>query len=432
MPLAGPSTTLTVVQGATLTRELQGYNEDGSIPTQFLNTDTLAGTVWLAQAEPAVVNFTPTWFNASMCQVTINLTSAQTATLALDTDYNLQVFATRSGITYCTHWIYLQVLPAAGSQAAASPPDLVTGAYAAGLLQQLSLNAAQLEAIPSLITAASNAIRSWCYRRFDQGTEVETVPVEWDGTIRLKRPPINYVQRIQSQPQRALTVANRTAVAAWIYPATTGDLGNQVTTGLVLNWISGGITSQATITYVANQTITALATAIGAAGGGWTAQADSYYGAFPVTEMFDGLASKGASINDQPTAAAVFHVYGQDIPNGRFVPDRGGETGILWIDRQYDGLGPRWGPDWQQWSDYGSRSPGQVKVTYNGGFAAVPPEVQLATVELVKAQLFRLKREFILTSERAGEYSYTIDPRLVQALPPEVLQNITRYRLSNA
>src|SRR5262245_46918875 len=122
--------TINVVQGATLTRTLQGIDLDGTVPTQFLTTDTLRGTVWIAQNEPAAVTFTPTWFNAPLCQFVVNLTQAQTATLSIDTEYNLQVFASRAGVEYCLGWTLLLVLPAAGTQAPAAPPDLITASYA--------------------------------------------------------------------------------------------------------------------------------------------------------------------------------------------------------------------------------------------------------------------------------------------------------------
>lgn len=438
MSLSAPATTLTVVQGAALARTLQGVNLDGTTPTQFLGTDTLTATVWLAQAEASITTPTAAWSNAAACQVAISLTGTQTASLALDTTYNLQVFATRSGTTYCIAWLYLQVLPAAGSQAAASPPDLITGPYAAQLLAQLSLTEAQLEAVPTLITAASDAIRSWCNRRFDQGTVTEELPVvsggELDGVIRLSRPPINYIQRIQCFPSAALTVANTTANAAWIYPATTGDVASgQTITGLVLNWISGGVTSSSTITYAAGQTINSLATAIGAVGSGWTATADTVLGAWPVTEIIDGLASKGAASGDEPDDGAIFHVYAEDITDSRFVADDGQNTGMVWVGRRWgDSVDWRWGPDAPAWTDAGASDDGRVKVTYNGGYATIPREVQLACVELVKSQLSRLGTEMLIRSETAADYSYTINDSQILALPTPVLQGLVRYRITNA
>lgn len=430
--MIGPSTILSVVQGATLTRTLQGFNEDGTIPTQFLGTDTLTGTVFLAQAEPPIVSLTPVWFLATSCQVTVTLTSAQTSTLSIDTLYNLQVFATRGGITYCVAWLYLQILPAAGSQTSAAPPDLVTGPYAAQLLASLVLTPAQLEMIPTLITASSNAIRSYCNRRFDQGVYVEDCPVELDGTIRLKNPPINQILRTQAQPTMALTVTNpSTSVQiARCYLTVTGDaVAGQTITGLTLVSVASGVQTTTPIVYSAGQTIASLATAINSVGGGWLAMADSVLGQWPVTEMIEGLIAQGGSQSDN---GALFAVYAQDLSNVRFHPDDGQLTGIVWCGQQYSGLGPRWGPGWAVFDSGGSSTMGRVKVTYNGAFAVVPPQIQLGCVELAKMQLLRLRTDLLLVSETAGQYSYTINPRLLLALPPEVLGGIAAYRITNA
>ncbi len=427
----GPSSTISVVQGATITRVLQGYNEDGTIPTQFLGSDILTGTVWLAQSETPIVSFTPVWFVATSCQITVTLTQVQTATLSIDTLYNLQVFATRSGVTYAIAWVSLQILPAAGTQGAATPPDLISGPYAAQMLASLTLTPAQLEMIPTLITAASNAIRSWCSRRFDQSVYTEFCPVELNGTIRLKNPPINQITRVQTQPTEAMTVTNpSTSVqSARCYLTVTGDVeGGQTITGLTLISVSSGVATTTLIPFTANETIIGLAAAINAVSG-WLAVADPVLGLWPVTEMVEGLIAQGAGNQDQ---GATFNVLAVDLDNVRFHPDDGQRTGIIWTGQQYSGLGPRWGPGWQEYDDYGGWQGGGVKVTYNGGFAVIPPQIKLGCVELVKLQIQRLRTDILLISETAGQYSYTINPRLILSLPPEVLGGISAYRIHYA
>jgi hypothetical protein len=342
------------------------------------------------------------------------------------------VEATRAGVTYPIAAFYLPTLPTPGAQAAASPPDLVSIPAAARLLAQLGLGEPQWESIPTLITASSDAIRSWCNRRFDQGTVIEEVPIEYDGTIRLARPPINSIRRIQCRPQVALTVANATASAAWIDLATTGDVASgQTITGMILNWEAGGITSTQTIAYANNETITALAAAINAVGSGWTATADGVLGAWPVAEIMDGLASKGAGPLD--ARGAEFHVYSQNVSNARFVADDGQRTGMVWVGWRWGyGDAGRWGPGGESiFGDAGTHD-NRVKVTYDGGFAVVPGEVQLATVELAKAQLARLRSDLTLRSETAADYSYEINEEQVKALPTHVLQGLSRHRLTNA
>ncbi len=428
--MIGPTSTLSVVQGATLTRVLQGENLDNTTPTQFTGADTLTGTVWLAQAETAVVSFTPVWFVATSCQVTVTLTAAQTAMLAIDTQYNLQVFATRSAVPYCIAWVYLQILPAAGSQAVAAPPDLVTGPYVAQLLAQLNLNTAQLEAIPSLITVASAAIRKWCMDNyFTQKTWVEEYLVALNGEIRLNQVPVNQILRIQSELDNALNVQNSTAQIAQVYFTLTGDAATgQTITGLTLSSITAGVQTVTPIVYTSNETIASLAAAINLVGGGWSASTTGNYTQWPVTELVGGKIAQGAT----PSESCSLGVFSQDISTARFHPDNGQFTGIVYCGEQVGGTGPRWGPDWIGWVDEGPDASSLVKVTYNAGYAVIPYPVQLATVELVQFMLNRLRTDLLLQSETGGEYSYTIAYQLIKALPMNVTQGLVQYVIHNA
>ncbi len=427
---SSPSITLDVVQGATLTRGLQGTNEDGTVPSQFAISDTLTGTVWIAQNEPPLLTFTPTWFNATSCQFVVNLTNAQTLSLGIDVQYNLQVFATRSGTTYCIGWTWIQILPAAGTQAAAVPPDLVTGAYALQLLAVLRLNTTQLEAIPTLITVASAAIRKWCMDRdFTQQTYTEEYLVALNGEIRLNQVPINQILRIQSELDNALNVQNNAAQIAQVYFTLTGDVATgQTITGLTLNSITDGVQTITPVVYSSNETIASLAAAINLVGGGWSASTTGNYTQWPVTELVGGKIAQGAT----PSESCSLGVFSQDISTARFHPDEGQLTGIIYCGEQVGGTGPRWGPDWIGWVDEGPDASSLVRVTYNAGFAVIPYPVQLATVELVKFMLERLRTDLLLQSETGGEYSYTIAFNLIKALPLNVTQGLVQYVIHNA
>jgi hypothetical protein len=423
-----------IVPGFDYARTLQGNTPAAVAATGFLNTDTLAATISQGQGLASLFSPTVAWSNATLCQFTLSISAAQSTGLSIDDTYYGLVTAARSGVTYPVAAFYLPTLPAPQAQALAAPPDLVALPYAAQLLAQLTLSEAQFEAIPTLVSASSDAIRSWCARRFDQGSVIEEVPVEQDGTIRLARPPINFIQRIQAVPQAALMVSNTSANEAWIYLTTTGDLGGGLTiTGLMLNAVAGGVLTSTPVAYGINETINSLASAILAVGSGWTATADSVLGLYPVAEIMDGVASKGATPGDQPDGGAVFHVYSQDVTNGDFHPDDGQRTGIVFVGRLVGSVGPKWGPGWEEM--FGSAAGSyqtKVKVTYNGGYASIPREVQLATVELCKAQLNRLGTDLILKSEHAKDYSYEINPDEVKALPTHVLQGLSRYRIINA
>ncbi len=312
-----------------------------------------------------------------------------------------------------------------------TPPDLITAQYAYDLLAILPLTPAQLAAVPTIITAASNAIQSWCNRTFAQAVYTEFCPVELNGTIRLKNPPINQITRVQTQPTSALTVQNpSTSVqAARCYLTVTGDaVAGQTVTGLTLVSVSSGVATTTPIAFTSNETIIGLAGAINAVSG-WLAVADPVLGLWPVTELLEGLIAQGTGNQDQ---GATFNVLAVDLTNVRFHPDDGQLTGIIWTGQQYSGLGPRWGPGWQEYDDYGGWQGGGVKVTYNGGFATIPAQIQLGCVEFVQNELYRLKMDPTLISETGGQYSYTINPRWLNFLSMESVRTIAAYRITNA
>lgn len=428
------------IPGTAYARTLQGNTSGGIAGTGFLSSDTLTATISPGQGLASLFSPTVAWFDAASCQFTVTMTAAQTTGLAIDDNYLLEVFAARGG---GDRWpvaaAYLPTLPVAGSQAAATPPDLVTLPYAVRLLGSVQLTEPQWESVPDLISASSTAFRSFCNRSFTQATYIEELPVitgATAGTIRLRETPVNWIQRIQCRPTPALTVSNGTADAAWVYLQASGDASvwsNLTITGLVLNWESGGVVSNTPVVYssLADQRLNTLASAIVAVGSGWTASAPTL-GNLPVSELMDGLASKGAGPADQPFGAAVFHVYEDNITTAQFDPDDGQNTGIVWVGRQGADAAMRWGPGGEMLFDIATPAWGRVKTTYNGGFAAIPEEIQLAVVELVKYQLFRLKAPLGLVSETADKYSYTIDRGMLHALPPWVIEVLYRYRITNA
>lgn len=432
-----PNVTLTPTWGLAYARSLQCYDLDGTVPTVWLSSDTLAGTIAQAQGYPAVVSFTPTWFNAALAQVTIALTGVQTGTLVADTTYWLEITGTRSGTTYPLAWCWLQVLPSPGSTVVGSF-DLISYPYCTRMLGSIGLAPAQLEMIPTLITSCSNAWQRWCNRLFLQNTYVETLPVELNGTIRLAQPPVNSIGRIQTYPQTALTVSNTAATSAWAQLAYTGDAtSGQTITGLTLSWELNGAFNTTTLTFTTNQQIAGLATVINAVGSGWSGIADQVLGLYPVTEILtdEGLVAIGCGPNDQPDGTAQYRVYTSNVTNARFITDRGQFTGLVWVGRQYgNSPGPQWGPGWEEmWGpSSGNIGLGKVKVQYNGGFATVPPLVQQGTVELLKACLTRFDTDMMLQSESAGEYAYTIASEAILMMPKFIIQGMNAYRLENA
>jgi hypothetical protein len=105
--------TLQINQGAARDYDLQGQNLDGSIPGNFLATDTLQGTIWAGNATPPLLTPAVTWIDAPTCQFRLSLENTQSAGLGVGI-YHVQATATRAGRSALVLDGMLEVLRAAG------------------------------------------------------------------------------------------------------------------------------------------------------------------------------------------------------------------------------------------------------------------------------------------------------------------------------
>lgn len=316
-----------------------------------------------------------------------------------------------------------------------SPPDLITYDYAESYCAILGLTDAQRDVLPGLVASASMAIRRWCFdRNFDLRSYVEFQTVV-QGAVRLFQPPVQIITRVQGQPQLALTINNTSAQTAQAYFAYSGTwqgyaTAAQTVTGITLTSVSSGVATTTTVSFVSNQTISALATLINAVGSGWVATTNSTYSAWPVTELDGGYVGQGCAIGAAQPIGAQFNVL-LDLAPGEFSLDVR-RMGILYVGRQYTGFDAgRWGPGGDSlFSQPGAY--GRVKVSYMGGESVIPQQVQLACAELVKFFLLAAKTDWILKSETAQEYSYTLADKMIAFMPANVMQALSQYRIPRA
>jgi hypothetical protein len=119
------SIALELTQGTARDFPLQITNPDGTAATQFLNTDTLIGSVWAGANEAVLVNPAVTWLNsnAPAGQIQITFQNTDSASLAIG-EYYLQAYATRAGTPARTtallpHGTSLSILAAPGATFAA-------------------------------------------------------------------------------------------------------------------------------------------------------------------------------------------------------------------------------------------------------------------------------------------------------------------------
>ncbi len=366
--------------------------------------------------------------------VAAQLTAAESALLTPGGVYRFQVSATRGALTSVAIDCILKALATPGTTAP-TPPDLITYDFAEGYCSVLGLSQAQRDQLPYIVAAASMATRRFCQdRNFDLRTYTEFyTPIQ--GVIRLLQPPVQIVKRVQAQPQLALTIQNTSSAvqAAQAYFGYSGtwqgySTAAQTPTGMVLNSVSSGVVTTSTVTFTANETIAGLATAINLVGGGWTASADSTYGAWPVTELDGGYVGQGCASGAVPSQGAQFSILLDLALNGWRLDNL--RNGFIAVGRQ-DTAAYQWGPGGDALFNNGPWC-GRVKVTYIAGETVIPMQVQLAVAEWIKTTLYSMKTDWTLESETAQEYSYKLCFKMLGAIPPQVAQALAPYIIQRA
>lgn len=434
---------LTAFQGQQKNWVLQIVNLDGTSATSiYTSGTTLACSVWEGQNQAALFTTVPTWYTAGATQTgytqgqfNLAFTAANLTGLNPAGEYYVLVSETTSGITAPVWEGRLKIFATPGSTTP-SPPDLITYDFAEAYCSILGLSDSQRDTLPYLLSGASQAVRRWCFERnFDQRTYTEFADVV-QGVVRLLQPPVQVIQRVQGQPQLALTIQNTSSSiqAAQAYFATTGtwqgySTSAQTVTGITLASVASGVASSSTVSFTTSETVNGLVTAINAVGGGWVATAQSTYGLWPVTELDGGFIAQGCASSATPSTGARFNVL-LDLAPGEFAMDTR-RMGFLNVGRQYTDA-YRWGPGGDSLLSGPNGCYGRVKVTYVAGETVIPQQVQAMTAELVKYWLMMAKTDWILESETAQEYSYKLCTQMIASMPKHVAQGLSQWRIPRA
>jgi hypothetical protein len=435
-----PLQTYQVTQGTGWAREFQVKDSSGApIIGVYVPSDTLTGYIYQGDSQVSLASPILTWASAAQSKIIITLASTDTSGLSPGT-YRLQGKVSRFGQSPVEVLdALLQITGTPGAIAPPGLPDLVPLSLAQAALTDVGLSAAQVEWLPYAVAGASKSIRRFCGDRdFNRWTYTKEFTPASDGQIRLDQIPVNQILRVQANKRTALTITNTSGSVQFsrVTFSTTGDADvGQVITGLTLTSVSSGVATPTPVLFTDNETISGLATAINALGGGWVAVAEATYADWPVTELVGGLIAQGATQGAGRGNGAVLTVYGDDVTAVGFA-ENGQQTGLVWVGVSGSwggGFGPSWGPDWVAWDGGGrTNGTGVVKVTYDAGMSQVPADVQAAAVELSKAILERLRTEAFLQSESAGGYAYTLAGPLLAHFPLPVRQALSLYRIHNA
>ncbi len=162
--------------------------------------------------------------------------------------------------------------------------DLITLARAYQALQGVS---GQDTLLGVLITAYSDLVEKYCRRRFLSQSFDELYSGTGDRRLLLRQYPIQSVKSVRYRPVTVLKVQN------------TNTLLNQqarvavTSTGLTLTRVASGVSStDSSVTWAGNVTLSAVANAVNALGNGWSAQivgdvaASGDYGLWPSADLY--------------------------------------------------------------------------------------------------------------------------------------------------
>lgn len=249
--------------------------------------------------------------------------------------------------------------------------DLVTAAnarlYNATLAGMVDANLA------ALITAASGLIEKVCQRTFASTAYSERYDGAGTGELWLRNFPVTTVARVATDRQPALTVQQTNSTTnqrAYVRVSSTG---------LTLVRIASGVTTtDSTVTWAGNATITAVVAAVDALGAGWNATVQGDFGLWPSADLFTYQGSLNCLAVD-----AELEIFAGDLEAWELTDSLSG-----WLRGDF----PR-----------GNRN---VLVDYTAGFATVPEPIQMAASLLVGDLQKAAELAGGIAGEHLGEYSY--------------------------
>jgi hypothetical protein len=250
-------------------------------------------------------------------------------------------------------------------------PNLITRERAQQNVAQATLSAAEAALLDRLVAAVSEAIRRYCNRDFVAQSYDELYDGSGTPELILNHAPVLAVERVATSPTAVLTANQRATVQV------TGD-------GLTLTRVaSGTVVADSSVTWQANPTLGAVATAIDALGNGWDATVRSPYALWPSADL---RSIQGAlSCAQSRPAGLVLHLDELAAYSIR------ADEGIL----VYGAAG--WGPVFPWEESFGrpcwERGRGLYRVVYTAGYEGVPEPVQEAAAEWAAALWWQAKRD---------------------------------------
>jgi hypothetical protein len=256
--------------------------------------------------------------------------------------------------------------------------------------------------INALIDNASKAIQKFCRRDFISTTYDELYDGPDDPVLILRQYPIISIQSVRTGLETVLEAQNNSTSVQQARISVTS-------TAVLLKRVASGTATSNTLTFAANVTLTAMATAITAVANGWTGRvASSEFNNYPSADLlypqgaFDAK-DRYAGLKLHTEEVATFEI---DERNGFLVASEN-----VWEE----------GPVWER----GTRN---YRVQYTAGYSTIPEDVQKACAELVASWFANRGRDVFLSQENIkGSNSYSAEPTVGQ-LPGRLKALLRPYR----
>jgi hypothetical protein len=276
--------------------------------------------------------------------------------------------------------------------------DLITSARAKYNLNNMTTTAAEDTTIAALVTACSKAIKKFCGREFDSQQFDELYPGNGYTRLLLRQFPVISVSRVAYAPTTVLRIRNTSASNQRATVAVTSS-------GLSLTRVASGTsTTDTSVTWAGNATLSAVATAVNALGNGWTATvADASYNNRASADHRAILGAFDAMNVDADLTIHLRELTSFDVDTDRGILILGGALVAL-----CDVL-PLWSGGRNAW-----------RVVYTAGYATVPEDVQEACAQWVAALFWQTKRDPGLVHENIpgvlARWPFTAMPAGVRAM----------------
>jgi hypothetical protein len=304
--------------------------------------------------------------------------------------------------------------------------DLITSARAAQNISSYPVVPDPTGVLQTLITAVSDAIEKYCHRDFIQTTYDELYSGTGDRRLLLRQYPVISVQSVRYRPVTVLKLTNTLSANVQARVTVTS-------VGLTLVRVNAGVkTTDTSVTFAANLTLTAVANAVNALGNGWNAQVvgDTVnYGSWPSADLYwpPAFPTFGAGTSGQGALQCV---------NGSFAELKMHTYELAGF--QWDSRGwllraiPYTDPELLHPEDLifpvGINN---FRVQYTAGYATVPEGVQEACAEWVAALYYSTLRDPALARQAlSGEVLQQWQPDVRAGLkpPPKIAALLAPYR----